>query len=238
MKEEHAENKKVQDNKTINLSRNIRDLKDREKLALIRALHGVNVMYTRGLFHTIDKNHNEIYINPITSELDKRGLYRTLVVMDNVVVAKVTNNTSVNFVVLDKKNLDCLYKTKGVIHYIDENLLCDETKEGCILISHNGKQLGDYDKAICINHIHGNKYVLTSDNMYQDKILFYNTKKDSINDLTEGKSYLIHILDKDEAIVEVSSMAGVRYIYDFNKHECKNAFTNTIERETQLWKIV
>ena len=74
--------------------------------------------------------------------------------------------------------------------------------------------------------------------MYQDKILFYNAKKDYIDDLTEGKSYLIHILDKDSAVVEVSSMTGVRYLYDFNKHESKNAFTNMIESETQLWKIV
>lgn len=238
MREEHAKAKNTQTTKPINLSRNIKNMKDKEKLALIRALHGVNVMYTRGLFHTIDKNHNEIYINPLTSELDKRGLYKTLVVMDNVIVAKVTNNTSVNFVVLNKENLDCLYKTKGVIHYIDENLLCDKTKEGCTLISHNGKQLESYDKAICVNHIHGNKYVLTSDNMYQDKILFYNAKKDYIDDLTEGKSYLIHILDKDSAVVEVSSMTGVRYLYDFNKYECKNAFTNMVESETQLWKIV
>ena len=105
MREEHAEAKNTQTTKPINLSRNIKNMKDKEKLALIRALHGVNVMYTRGLFHTIDKNHNEIYINPLTSELDKRGLYKTLVVMDNVIVAKVTNNTSVNFVVLNKEKV-------------------------------------------------------------------------------------------------------------------------------------
>ena len=74
--------------------------------------------------------------------------------------------------------------------------------------------------------------------MYNDKVLYYNKHKDELEDLTFGKEYLIHRLDKQGTEVEVIQMYGGQYIYDFSTKTVKNKFTGKIEKETNLWKIV
>lgn len=218
--------------------KNSKPISDKDTLSLMQMVHGGNVMCTNGLFHILNNDHNEIYIDKVTAELDKRGLYKTLVVMDNIIVSRVVNNDKVNFVILNKEDLKCLYKTDGNIYYINENIVCDKKDDGCTLISHNGKQLIKINKAVCVNHIHGSNYIVQTSLMFEDKVLYYNKHKDSIIDLTEDKRYTIHINDKDSKKVEVISMEGGKYIYNFEKHECFNTFTNKVEEETHLWKLI
>ena len=211
---------------------------DKDTLLMLQFMHGKNVMCTNGLFHILNDDHTEVYINRQTGDIDKRALYKTLVVLDKTIVARVINNKKVNFVVLDKYNFKCLYKTKGNIYYINENLICDKLDNDCIAISHTGRTLGKLDNCNSINHILGSFYITSSDKMYNDKVLYYNKHKDELEDLTFGKEYLIHRLDKQGTEVEVIQMYGGQYIYDFSTKIVKNKFTGKIEKETNLWKIV
>ena len=164
------------------------DMKEvNSKLDMLRMVHGREITYTNGLFHSYDDRHRDAYINPSTGEFDRRGLYNTLVVMDNIVVAKVINNEKIKFVVLTKSNLDCVYKTRGNIYYIDDNLVCDKFKEHCLLISHTGKKTWKFRDTLCINKIKtkGNYYLVSSSEMYQDKLIAYYPQKDLIRNMTE-----------------------------------------------------
>lgn len=216
----------------------IKKASNQETLRLLKMIYGPSVVCTDGLFHLYDKNHNEIYINKSNSELDKRALYRTLVVMDEVIVARVTNSEKVNFVVLDKASLKLIYKTDGDIYYISDKIVCDKKENEGILISHKGKVLKRLPDIICVNHIYKKQYIVKSKKMYQDKVLYYNEYKDEIVDLTDGLEYMIHIENKDETEVKVISNFGAQYIYNFAEHKCFNTFTNKVEEETELWKPV
>ncbi|MBO5388505.1 MAG: hypothetical protein J6A59_10245 [Lachnospiraceae bacterium] len=222
----------------MNSKKEIKNLSNKEKLDMLNMLYGGNVMCTNGLFHLLDDKHNEVYINSNTAELDRRGLYKTFVVMDKVVVSKVTNNDKVNFVILDKDTLECVYKTKGNIFYINDYMVCDKKDNVCTLISHTGKILGKIDNIKAVSNIKGSMYIASSTVMYNDRVLYYNKHKDELEDLTFDKNYLIHRLDKHGTEVEVISMEGGKYIYDFETHLVKNKFTGKVEKDTNLWKVI
>lgn len=211
---------------------------NQDTLNLMKMIHGENVMCTNGLFHILDDKHNEVYINNKTGELDKRALYKTVVVMDKIIVAKVVNNKQIKYVVLNKDNLDCTYKTDGTICYIDNNLIYDENKDMCTVISHTGRILGKLNDIRSIKNAYGVMYIAQSSLMFSDKVLYYNFRQDTLEDLTEGKEYAIQFVDKDQNQIEVYNMFGGRYIYDFKTRKCLNKFTGKIEEETQLWKVI
>lgn len=196
----------------------------KEKLNMLRMIHGKEVQCTDGLFHLYDSKHNEVYINQSDGAFDKRGIYNTLVVLDNVIVAKVVNNDNIKFVVLTKDNLECVYKTKGNIFYIDKYLVCDKYKDDCMLISHSGKHTWRYDNTICINKIFGNNYLVSSNNMFQDKILHYNKHKDTIRDTTANKRYAIHRINDSK--ISIVPMNGGKYTYDFETRICMDEFND------------
>lgn len=199
---------------------------DSETLLLLRMIYGKNVMCTNGLFHIMDDKHNEAYINKLDGTLDKRGLYNTLVVLNDIIVSKVVNNNKLRFVVLNKNDLSCIYKTKGNIFYIDEDMLCDKYNEKCTLISHTGKYTKQFDDAICINKIYKNFYLLSSTKMFSDKILMYNKHKDYVTDLTDNRRYTIHRVDEKE--VEILPMSGNSYIYDFSSRQAYDEFNGEV----------
>ena len=199
---------------------------DLETLSLLRMIYGKNVMCTNGLFHIMDDKHNEVYINRLDGTLDKRGLYNTLVVLDSIIVSKVVNNNKLRFVVLNKNDLSCIYKTKGNIFYIDEDMLCDKYNDKCTIISHTGKYTRQFDDAICINKIYKNFYLLSSTKMFSDKILMYNKHKDYVIDLTDDKRYTIHRIDDKD--VEILPMSGNAYIYDFSTRQAYDKFNGGV----------
>lgn len=209
---------------------------NKETLALLQMLHGKNVMCTDGLFHILDDKHNEAYINLETAQLDTRGLYRTLVVMSNIVVAKVMNNNKVKFVVLDKSNLKCIYKTTGNIFYIDDNFVCDKNKKGCLLIGHSGKLTEKFEDALCIKKVYGNNYLVCYKKMFADKLLHYNEHSDKIIDLTEGKHYNINIISDTE--IEITPMEGGEYIYNFETKTYTDKFNNKEKKTLDLFRII
>lgn len=212
---------------------------DTEVLSLLKMVHeNGNIMCTDGLFHVFDSKHNELYINKLTSEIDKRGVYRTLVVLDNIVVSKVINNSKVSFVVLDKTNLKCLYKTNGNMHYIDDNIVCDKNDNSCVVISHTGKILCTFKSALALKNIYGNNYLLNVAEVYNDKILYYNPKADELTDLTEDSNYIIHVSSKTESEVEVTSMIGGKYTYNFKDRILINDFTGKEEKAFRLWRSI
>lgn len=213
-------------------------ISNQDTLRLLKMIYGPSVVCTDGLYHLYDKRHNEIYINRHNSELDKRGLYRTLVVLDDIVVSRVVNNDKVNFVVLDKDSLRCIYKTSGDIFYANENLVYCKKNNDCTLISHTGNILMKLKDTISVDHIYRKLYIVKSAKAYNDKILFYNERKDTLSDLTEGLEYIIHILDKDSTKIDILTNFGAQYIYNFKEHTCFNTFTNKLEWETQLWRPV
>lgn len=196
-----------------------------ETLALLQMIHGKDVICTDGLFHIIDNNHREAYINPTDASFDKRGLYNTLVVMDSIIVSKVVNNSKIRFVILTKGDLKCIYKTTGNIYYIDDNLVCDKHGNDCMLISHSGKNTWKYKDAICVNKVHKNCYLITSEGMFQDKLILYYPQKDVIKDMTENKRYAIHRITDSK--ISIASMAGGKYTYDFQTRQCLDEFTDT-----------
>lgn len=210
----------------------------KDKLEKLKSTYGKDVMYTDGLYHIIDKDHNEIYINNKTLKLDNRALYNTLVVTDKVIIAKTVNSKDTTYVILNKETFKCIYKTKGTIHYIDKNIVYDINKDKCTIISHTGKKLAIIPNIDCIYNIHNNQYVVQSKTMFKDMVVYYNKHRDILENLTDGKDYLIHKVDSSENEVEIVNMSGGTYIYNFITRKFYNSFTQEIEEDTQLWKIV
>lgn len=211
---------------------------DKERLVALRKKYGDYVMCTNGLFHMFDKKHNELFINKHTGEIDRRGIYKTLVVLDNIVVAQVINSKDIRYIILQKDTLKCIYKTNGNMYYIDKNMVCDKKDNVCKLISHNGKHLATLEQTMCVRNIHGSMYLVQSSKMFNDKILHYNNHRDYFEDLTDDKEYVIHVSDKSDKEVEVILMDGGQYTYNFETKTVYNKFTNQLEENTNLWKIV
>lgn len=201
--------------------------------------YGNKLMNTNGLYHLFDDKHNEIYINSETGKIDKRALYKTLVVLDDTVISEVIDDKNdTKFVVLDKKTLRCLYRTKSNINYLNESIVYDDLREknGSInIISHTGKHLTKLKNIQNIYNIHSNYYIAKSEKMFNDKVLWYNKHSDKMEDLTEDKKYTIN-RESDKEII-ILSMHGGKYSYSFETHKAFNVFTGKIEEDTQLFKI-
>jgi hypothetical protein len=198
-------------------------------------IYGGNVMCTNGLFHMFDDNHNEIYINRKNSELDKRAKYKTVVVMDKIVVAQVVNSNNIAFVVLDKTDLNCIYKTQGIIQYLNNDIVYSIDKDKVVFISRNGKTLITLSgkRVQQLNKYH---YLVSSGQTFNDMLLAYNDHRDTMTNLTKDKNYLIYPNKNGENSVDIISMHGGRYKYNFDTHRCTNLFTGK-EEEIQLWTL-
>lgn len=207
-----------------------------EMLKKLKSIYGQNVMCTNGLFHVYDDNHSEIYINASKGIIDKRAKYRTIVVLDNIIVSEILTSASFKYVVLDKQTLECKFKTKGVIEYIDNNILLCREDDIMKILSHTGNILAELHDCVSLTHLFGGRYLIKSTKMYNDNIIYYDVFKDKIINLTENKNYTITILNGDTREIEVVSMQGGKYIYNFEKKLCYNCFTNSEERQTFLWK--
>jgi len=206
---------------------------NQETLNMLRMMHGKDVICTNGLFHIIDNNHNEIYINKHNGEIDRRGKYNTIIVYDDVVLAEVVNDVKVRYVILSKNNLECIYRSTEAILYINEDLMYDTVG---ILISKHGKVLGKFNNIKDIVNIANKYYLLSSNNMFSDKVISYIEHKDFIQDLTKNKNYTISIVKENKHAVDVIDMNGGKHRYDFSDHSCINLFTMKKE-DIGIWTI-
>ena len=208
-----------------------------EMLKKLRSVYGQNVMCTNGLFHILDDSHNEIYINVAKNCIDKRGKYRTIVVCDKIVVCEITTSPIFKYLILDKNTLECLFKTSGVIEYVDNNIMICIEEDTIKILSHTGNVLAELEDYISITHLYGGNYLVKSKQMFNDHIIYYDKFRDKIIELTKGKNYTITILDGNPREIEVISMHGGKYNYNFERKSCYNCFTNAEERQTFLWKV-
>lgn len=209
-------------------------MQDKEILEMLKDVHGDGVMCTNGLFSIYDNKHHEIYIDPITGEIDKRTSYRTLVVLDETIVAQVLDHKDARFVILKKDDLHTLYSTKGKIYYIDNDLVCDYINNSCKLISHTGKILNVYNDTQSIKKIWNSYYITQSFKMYSDIALHYNRCNDSISNISMNERYDIDIINKTKGTVLVTPMGGISYKYDFKNKKVYNTFTGK-EVDKQLF---
>lgn len=208
----------------------------KNKLEHLQSIYGGNVMCTDGLFHIMCDNHEEIYINSETEKLDGRCKYKTIVVFDKTIVAEVIDIPSTTFVILAKNTLECIYQTSGYIKYIDNNLVCDYKGNTVTLISNTGKVLCKLS-GNKVTRVYDSKYILSSNKSFDDRLLCYNVHRDSLQDITADKRYLLYDNEQLVDTIEVVVMHGGKYYYNFKKHEVINQFTNEKE-EIQLWSTV
>lgn len=213
------------------------NLSDKDRLNMFNMMYNGRVMCTNGLFHMYNNKHQEIYLNKNTGEPDKRALYDTVVVLEHIIVSRVLNSSKIRYVILDKNDLKCLYKTNGNITYVDKNIICNYLKDDCILISPRGRVLSKLYGVDDLVHIHDNLYIVNSKKMFRDKILEYNAETDLITELTKNKEFLVKVIDKDSTLVEVTLMQGGQYHYNFETRQLKNLFTGKIEDNVELWTI-
>ena len=211
---------------------------DNQILTELRKIYGNYIVCTNGLFHLIDDRHNETYINKFTYRPDMRGKYRTLAVLDNIVIAELIGGTRVKYVIFDKQTLTILYKTFNEIRYIDKSILCDVCKNMTIIISHLGRKICTLPDITSLTALGDNKYLLKSIKPYGDRILYYDKQKANLIDLTEYRNYIINRIEGSENQIEIIFMQGVTYIYDFETNICKNKFTGKEEYQTLLWRVV
>lgn len=205
-----------------------------DRLNLFKMIYGKNVLCTDGLFHIIDDNHKEIYINRNTGEIDKRGKYKTIAVFDNVILANVIGDRKIRCVVLNKKNLECLYKTTEEIVYVDKNVMFDRSG---VVLSHTGKTLIETDKIKDITSINDKYYVIQVDKMYSDKLIEYVKPVDKVVDLTCNGRYTLQTKDGNTNIIELTNMVGGKYSYDLTKQEYFDEFTLKNNGGIQLWNL-
>ena len=118
----------------------------------------------------------------------------------------------------------------------DDNIVCDKNDNSCVVISHTGKILCTFKSALALKNIYGNNYLLNVAELYNDKILYYNPKADELTDLTEDSNYIIHVSSKTE--VEVTSMIGGKYTYNFKYRILINDFTGKEEKAFRLWRSI
>ena len=207
-------------------------------LTMFKSLFGINVMNTKGLYHIIDNEHQEIYINSYSRQIDKRGKYHTVVVMDDIVVSEVVTKAKIKYVILNKYNLKSIYKTAGIIKYLDNNLLYSIYKNQVEIIAHNGKVLCKLYNVQDIIPLPYNRYLLKSKLAFADRIVYYDRYNVHLIDLTEDRQYIINAVGKNNNRLVVTFMHGGRYTYDFDTEECYNTFTEQLESNTFLWKIL
>lgn len=211
-------------------------LTNKEKLDILQSKYSKNTVFTNGLFHIIDDEHNEIYINGINGSIDNRAKYRTLAVTDKVIITKLVNNSQFLYVILVKNSLDCIYKTKNTIYYLNNNIFYEMLDNKIRIISHTGKVLGDIEGKE-IAEIKEDVILIKNNKAFKDNIWIYSKQNDTIRNSTENKNYLIYKSEEDDTAVEIMCMNGGKYRYNFTTHQCVNKFTGKIE-EIQLWDLI
>lgn len=221
------------------MKKKINMLSDEDKLKAIRGIYGDKVSCTKGLFHIYDENDGmEMYIEPNRYKLDKRGKYRTTAVLENTVVSQLLTSPTIRYVILDKKTLELIFKTKGVVKVVSKQLiLCKEDKVTKI-ISMNGKILFETTDDILVEPIGIRYYILKNKKMFSDHIAYYSEYSDTLSILSEDKNYDIQRIYGVRHTIEVVIMHGGRYRYSFDSHKCFNIFTMKEENSTFLWAIV
>lgn len=199
---------------------------EKELLKEFKSKYSKDVMYTNGLFHIMNNKHEEQYINIKTKELNKKFKFNTIVVLDKVIVSEVLNSHKYKYAVINKDNLDFEYITSGTIEYIDKNIVYDSNGKGSInIISHTGKVVMQLDNVVNVTKIHKSYYLVKSSKMFNDLVIHYNKHRDLIDEQSESNKYSIHNSEAQDDMIEIQSMHGIQYSYDFTTHELSNKFT-------------
>lgn len=207
------------------------------KFKRIVKLYGPTVMSTNGLYHIYDKEHMERYINPNALSIDKRAKYKTVIVTDHIVVARVLTDKKLHFVILNKNDLRLLYKISGFIAYIDENIICYTSGSELTVVSHTGKKLYTMSGILYIRKLYNKRYLFKSYEMFSDNIVLYDRALDEFRVLTRDRYYNIIQDDSGKPIVSVDIMHGGKYTYNFETKACINEFTGQLEKQTYLWEF-
>jgi len=203
---------------------------DREDIySKVSKRYGSGVMYTDGLYHIMDKEHKEIYINPETMELDKRCKYKTIAVMSKIVVAKVIGLADTKAVVLSKKDLSCIYKSSGRIVFLDEYMVCEFSDKTARIISHEGRLLKEIKGIKSIGSILEGIYLVKSRENYGDYLIEYNPRLDIIKELGRRKEHLMFRSNLSNTKVRILDKNGGKYIYDIVTRQCIDECTGENE---------
>lgn len=224
-------------NKYLELRRAKEKSMNEARFKKIVKMYGPAVMSTNGLYHIYDKEHMERYINPNALSIDKRAKYKTVIVTDCIIVARVLTDEKLHFVILNKTDLNLLYRIDGFIAYIDENIICYTSGSELTVVSHTGKKLYTMEGILYIRKLYNKRYLFKSYEMFSDNIVLYDRALDEFRILTRDRNYSIYQKDKNIPIVSVDSMHGGKYTYDFEKQTCMNEFTGQIEKQTYLWEF-
>lgn len=216
-----------------NVSNDIK-ISNLDRLYVLRSIYGGSVQCKNGLFYMNDKYGNQVFINNETAEIDRRAKYEIVNVYDKIVVASVKLDATVKSVILNKKDLEVLYRSMTPMDYVDKNLCFDISG---VIFSHSFSKLELGDNIRSIVNITKNYYLVTCKSAYNDRIIWYNKHSDKFVDITKNKRYKITLLDND-CNLEVIDMNGGRYRYNFIKHDCYNEYTDEIDDTTQLWELV
>lgn len=203
---------------------------DKEMLSSLKVLYGENVMCTNGLYHILNDRHEENYINPETKEVDTENKYCTVVVTDKVILARTINaSDGTRFVILDKSDLSVVHRSQGLMYYLDDNLLLEYEGNITRLFSHTGIDLYELSDVQSVDIISNSKYLVKSKNAFSDIILIYRKQLDLLTNIVRKQKYSIFMSNTQEETVEVISMKGGKYIFDFKNNKCINDFTGKVE---------
>lgn len=221
------------------MSKRINTLSDDDKLKAIQNIYGEKVICTNGLFHIFDEKENiEMYIEPNRYKLDKRGKYRTTAILDDIIVSQLMNSPTIRFVILSKKTLELVFKTRGLIKVVSNQLILCKENTTTKIISKTGKILFETDDDILVEPIAQKYYIIKNKKMYSDHIAYYSEYSDALSILSADKHFDIQRLYGLRHTIEVVIMNGGRYRYNFDNHKCYNLFTMQEENSTFLWQII
>lgn len=221
------------------MSKKINTLSNDDKLKAIRKIYGNKVQCTDGLFHIYDENENiEMYIEPNRYKLDKRAKYRTVAILDDIIISQILNSPTIRFVILSKKTLELVFKTKGLIKVISKQILLCKEDNKTKLLSKTGKAIFETTDDILVEPIAIRYYIIKNKKMFSDHIAYYSEYNDALSILSEDKQYDIQRVYGQRHTVDVVIMHGGRYRYSFDDHRCYNIFTMQDENSTFLWAIV
>lgn len=207
------------------------EIGNNSKLKELRAIYGDSVLCTNGLFHSICPDHTEVYISKVTNKVDRRTRYITIAVMDNIVISK----TRVGYTILNKNNLEWVYRTANIIEYLDENIVCERAKDSVSLISHLGRKICTLESTQEIISIGNNKYIVKSLKSYGDRVILYDRNGGGLIDISDNRSCIIEKSDSDDNVLNITFLNGVSYEYDLSSKICKNKFTGKSEIGIVLW---
>lgn len=173
----------------------------------------------------MDKEHKEIYINPVTLELDKRCKYKTIVVLDNIVVAEVNCIEGIKSVILNKDTFDCIHKSYGRTVYLDDCMVCSFDKGKATMVSRKGSVLKVVSDLRSIGSICSGYYLVRSTNKYSDYILEYNKRTDSLIEYGSNGGYMMFRSSSSNKDINIIAKTGGKFIYDVVTKVCTNEFS-------------